>query len=224
MLTRRSPDRPDCDGNPRCEGSRILAPEEHVAEGRFREDLLARIDLWTFRLPGLAERPEDVEPNLDFEIERWATRTGRRVRLNREARERFLSWGTSSAALWRANFRDLDAAVTRLATLADGGRIDRALVDEEIARLECAWAGETPVVRSRVVDLFGRDGAAGLDRFDRAQLEDVLEVCRAARSLSEAGRTLFAVSREQKSSNNDADRLRKYLARFGLAWSDVRHP
>src|SRR5690606_41346061 len=26
-----------------------------VEEGRFREDLLARIDLWTFRLPALAE-------------------------------------------------------------------------------------------------------------------------------------------------------------------------
>ena len=27
-----------------------------VARGRFREDLLARINLWTFRLPGLRER------------------------------------------------------------------------------------------------------------------------------------------------------------------------
>ncbi|HTN89068.1 MAG TPA: sigma 54-interacting transcriptional regulator, partial [Sorangium sp.] len=36
-----------------------------VAAGRFREDLLARINLWTFRLPGLRERVEDIEPNLD---------------------------------------------------------------------------------------------------------------------------------------------------------------
>src|SRR6185436_12447123 len=36
---------------------------EEVRSGRFRADLLARIDLWTFRLPGLAERREDVEPN-----------------------------------------------------------------------------------------------------------------------------------------------------------------
>src|SRR6202522_3987557 len=38
-----------------------------VREGRFREDLLARINLWTFSLPGLRARPEDIEPNLDFE-------------------------------------------------------------------------------------------------------------------------------------------------------------
>jgi len=40
-------------------------------------------------------------------------------------------------------------------------------------------------------------------------------------SLSAAGRLLFAVSRLQKSQANDADRLRKYLARFGLDWSCV---
>ena len=30
-----------------------------VRDGRFREDLLARINLWTFSLPGLRARPED---------------------------------------------------------------------------------------------------------------------------------------------------------------------
>jgi transcriptional regulatory protein RtcR len=47
-----------------------------VAEGRFREDLYARINLWTFSLPGLALRPEDIEPNLDFELERFAREQG----------------------------------------------------------------------------------------------------------------------------------------------------
>jgi transcriptional regulatory protein RtcR len=32
---------------------------------------------------------------------------------------------------------------------------------------------------------------------------------------------LFAASREKKSTANDADRLRKYLARFGLDWAGV---
>ena len=41
-----------------------------VARGRFREDLLARINLWTFLLPGLRERPEDIAPNLEYELER----------------------------------------------------------------------------------------------------------------------------------------------------------
>ena len=65
-------------------------------------------------------------------------------------------------------------------------------------------------------------GIEGLDRFDRVQLEEVLRVCEGARSLSDAGRELFAASRAKKKAPNDADRLRKYLARFGLAWGDIR--
>ncbi len=42
--------------------------------------------------------------------------------------------------------------------------------------------------------------------------------------LMTADRQLFSVSRLSKSSPNDADRLRKYLARFGLNWSDIASP
>ena len=35
-------------------------------------------------------------------------------------------------------------------------------------------------------------------------------------SLSAAGRELFQASRQRKASRNDADRVRKYLARYGL--------
>ncbi|WP_207516777.1 hypothetical protein [Enterobacter roggenkampii] len=41
-------------------------------------------------------------------------------------------------------------------------------------------------------------------------------------SRSEAGRELFAVSRLKKANPNDADRLRKYLARFSLSWESIR--
>ena len=37
-----------------------------------------------------------------------------------------------------------------------------------------------------------------------------------------AGRALFASSRQDKRSHNDADRLRKYLARFELSFEEVR--
>ena len=53
------------------------------AAGRFREDLLARINLWVFRLPGLKDRPEDIEPNLRYELDRYAERTGTIVRFSR---------------------------------------------------------------------------------------------------------------------------------------------
>lgn len=200
-----------------CGTNRDLA--EDVRAGRFREDLLARIQLWTFRLPALAERPEDIGPNLDWELERAEALVGSRVTMSREARAQFMQFATSPAAAWRGNFRDLNAAAVRMATLAPGGRITSEIVGQEIARLRAAWGGV-----AGGVDLVERAlgaGAAELDRFDRVQLADVLEVCRRAETLSEAGRALFAASRAKKTSSNDADRLRKYLARFGLSFDQL---
>jgi transcriptional regulatory protein RtcR len=190
-----------------------------VGEGRFREDLLARLNLWTYRLPGLAERSEDIEPNLDFELERWSREQHQRVTFNREARARFLAFAMSPEAQWSGNFRDLGASVMRMATLANAGRIQIELVNEEIARLRRQWQG---VGEPSPLDALLGDRVAELDRFDRIQLDGVVRVCAKAKSLSQAGRELFAVSRSQRASTNDADRLRKYLARFSLDWEQVR--
>jgi transcriptional regulatory protein RtcR len=193
---------------------------EMVRERRFRDDLLARINLWTFVLPGLRDRVEDLEPNLDFELEQFARKHGANVRFNREARERFLRFATSPEATWAGNFRDLNGAVVRMATLARGGRITLELVDEEIARLRNEWHPHD--ASDTLVRYLGEERLAELDTFDRVQLEHVIEIARRTRSLSDAGRMLFNASRQQKTSANDADRLRKYLARFGLEWKALR--
>lgn len=192
-----------------------------VTAGRFREDLLARINLWSFRLPGLAERREDIAPNLDYELAQFASKTGTIIRMNREAREAFLRFAQSPAALWTANFRDLNAAITRMATLAHGGRIGVELVEEEQQRLRELWRGarQEPSLDETLAGLVD---PAKLDRFDQAGLAEVVRICRASKTLSEAGRRLFAVSRQSKAMPNDADRLRKHLLRFGLTWDDVR--
>lgn len=195
---------------------------EDVQAGRFRADLLARINLWTFMLPGLRERREDIEPNLDYELERYERTNGSRVSFSQEARQAYLAYALAPTAEWRGNFRDLNASITRMATLAPGGRITEEIVREEIERLRSLW--QAPAAQDGLVEadliLAARD-LDRLDRFERVQLRDVIDVCLRSRSLSDAGRELFAVSRLGKSSSNDADRLRKYLARFGLTWKDV---
>ncbi|MEM8974491.1 MAG: sigma 54-interacting transcriptional regulator, partial [Pseudomonadota bacterium] len=196
-----------------------------VRDGSFREDLFARLNLWTFELPGLADRREDIAPNLDYELERFAEREGDRVTFNKEAREAYLSFAESVDATWHGNFRDLAASVTRMATLCSNGRIDRSAVTLEVERLKALWSGGTasgPSIDERSLQrLLGEDAFDQVDPFDRAQLEYVVSICRKSRSLSEAGRILFAKSRELRKSTNDADRLRKYLARFGLSWDQI---
>src|SRR5215472_14390662 len=110
-----------------------------VEDGQFREDLLARINLWTFRLPGLRDRIEDIEPNLQYELDQYAERHGKRITFNQEARLKFLKFAASPQALWAGNFRDLNGAIIRMATLAPGGRISVETVEEEIARLRIGW-------------------------------------------------------------------------------------
>lgn len=193
---------------------------KQVRAGKFREDLLARINLWTFRLPSLRERREDIEPNMRYELDGFARRNGSKIAFNKEAAERFLQFATSDAAAWRANFRDLGAAITRMATLAPGGRITVDIANQEIARLSRSWCDAEPDDdRELIESVLGPDKLESIDRFDRVQLADVIRVCRQSRNLSDAGRALFAVSRENKKQPNDADRLRKYLARFDLTWT-----
>ena len=191
-----------------------------VAQGGFRDDLFARLNLWTFALPGLADRREDIAPNLDYELDRFAAREGLRATFNKEARDRYLAFACLADARWLGNFRDLAASVTRMATFAPKGRIDIDCVEAEIVRLRRLWSSETgaPDMLAALLSAEQRDA---IDPFDRVQLSHVVETCRRSRSLSEAGRALFAASRALRTSSNDADRLRKYLARFGLSWQAV---
>lgn len=197
-----------------------------VAQGRFREDLFARINLWAYTLPGLAQRPEDIEPNVDHLLARATAEVGQAVRFNAEAKSRYLQFARSNQALWSGNFRDLSASVTRMATLADGGRISTDLVDAEIQRLQWLWQ---PAEQAQVHDvdldvLLPADVADKLDLFDRLQLEAVVRVCRESQTLSDAGRRLFNQSRTQRSVVNDADRLRKYLLKYALTWDGICSP
>ncbi|WP_246616529.1 RNA repair transcriptional activator RtcR [Thaumasiovibrio subtropicus] len=196
--------------------------KKEIAAGRFREDLFARINLWTYRLPGLKERREDIPANLDYELERYTAKSGNRVRFNREARTAFLQFAMSSQASWLGNFRDLGAAVTRMCTLADSSRISVTDVDEEIVRLRQLWCqADSSIGESALTHYFDSAQIRELDQFDQHQLNYVLSVCSQHRNMAAAGRTLFDVSRTRKVKQNDSSRLQKYLAKFGLKWGDI---
>jgi transcriptional regulatory protein RtcR len=196
-----------------------------VVAGRFREDLLARIAMWSFRLPSLTERREDIAPNLEYELTKVSTTVGLTVTMSQPARARYLAFALSLDAHWPANFRDFGASVRRMATLAQGGRIDEGDVDRELHRLRSLWSTTQPTSIGAALDprlshlLDSR--RQNIDRFDLVQLQDVITVCSQSLNLSAAGRTLFAQTIKQRTTSNDADRLRKYLARFDLKFDDI---
>lgn len=192
---------------------------QHAKAGQFREDLLARIDLWPFRLPSLRERPEDIEPNIDYELERISLSMGRRVRFQREARERYLGFALSPEAVWTGNFRDLIASLTRMVTLASSGSIPLCVVDREIDRLKTNWTGTELTLTGHVAEPAGPDLGDDLDPIDRHTLLYVYQVCRSSKTVAEASRRLFSQSLD-KNKTNATHRLKSYLQRFGIEAKD----
>ncbi|MDI1298544.1 RNA repair transcriptional activator RtcR [Methylotenera sp.] len=196
---------------------------ERVQQGLFREDLLARINLWTYELPSLKERIEDLEPNVQFELQKIMQQAGYKVSFSQAALSQYLTFGYSAQATWRANFRDLNASITRMATLAEGGRINESIVQAEITRLIRDWQGVSPVDENQrtLAKLLSQQTLQGIDFFDQAQLTEVIKVCKQSKSAAEAGRVLFNVSRQQKTSSNDTNRLKVYLQRFNLSFEGI---
>ncbi|MBQ8024260.1 MAG: RNA repair transcriptional activator RtcR [Succinivibrio sp.] len=195
-----------------------------VQKGLFREDLLFRINLWTFELMGLKDRSEDIEPNLDYELERVSTKLGKQIRMNKEAREMFLKKATSEDSLWTGNFRELSGAATRMATLSQGGRITVSEVNDEFEKLSKNWnydsSSKKDSIYSSARKLLG-EKAEEIDLFELSQLDCVINVILKSKSLSEAGRKLFANTIKQRKTSNDSDRLRKYLEKYNLDFNGI---
>lgn len=203
-----------------------------VSQGTFRADLLARLNIWSFELPGLAQRPEDIEPNLDFELERAGRAMGVRARMTQEARNEFLS--LSLGLPWTGNFRDFSACIMRMVTLADAGLVTlddvrlemgshaRAAKQKGTAAEAQDGIAQGDARRFALVERVLGERAEKLDLPQKAELEVVLEVLARSDSMAHAGRILYSASRQEKVSSNDSDRLRKYLQKLDLQYKDVR--
>ncbi|MES2822953.1 MAG: RNA repair transcriptional activator RtcR [Pseudomonadota bacterium] len=198
---------------------------EQVRQGLFREDLLARINLWTYELPSLKNRIEDLEPNIEHELQAFTQKAGHKVNFNKAARNAYLAFALLPEALWRANFRDLNSSITRMATLAVGGRITEDIVEGEILRLRSAWGGfQNAATKNNLLDQYlSAERLVEMDLFDQLQLKEVIKICQASKSMADAGRQLFHASRDKKSSPNDSHRLKQYLHKFGLTFLDIQN-
>jgi two-component system nitrogen regulation response regulator GlnG len=152
-----------------------------VADGRFRADLLHRLDVVRLRLPALRERSEDIAPLAAHFLAAAALRLDAAPKtLDREALDRL------RAHDWPGNVRELENLCWRLAALAPGARIGQADVDVALG----SGAVDAPVPAAGSADweaalaVWAREalarGEAGLHeaaraRFDRILLEAALE-------------------------------------------------
>ena len=94
---------------------------EEVAEGRFREDLLYRLNTVEIQLPPLRDRPEDVGALAMHFLERERARYGRRLTgLDREALQAMREHS------WPGNIRELEHTIERAVLMSAGPQIRAA--------------------------------------------------------------------------------------------------
>ena len=95
------------------------AVEEDVAAGRFRADLLFRLDGIRLNLPPLRERPAEILPAAEQFLSELAARDGLAVPALSDAAQQALRGHP-----WSGNFRELRNVIERAALLCEGGCIE----------------------------------------------------------------------------------------------------
>ena len=88
-----------------------------VAEQRFREDLLYRLNTVEIQLPALRERKEDIPALAAHFLARQAARYGRSLTFTADAIDALLAHG------WPGNVRELEHVIERAVLMCDGDRV-----------------------------------------------------------------------------------------------------
>jgi DNA-binding NtrC family response regulator len=112
-------------------------------DGKFRGDLRARLSTVPITMPSLKDRPQDRNALMDSIIEDWNTEKGTHLVLDEDARS------ILNAYSWPKNIRELSGVVKRSCIFAQGGKITRESLPQDI--LEAV--GESVQSRIPVLDL-----------------------------------------------------------------------
>jgi len=86
-----------------------------VAEGTFRQDLFYRLNVFPIQLPALRERISDISLLVEYLIDRYAQKAGKKIRnIDKKTMELFHAYD------WPGNIRELQNVVERVVILCEG--------------------------------------------------------------------------------------------------------
>jgi DNA-binding NtrC family response regulator len=111
--------------------------EKQVEDGRFREDLFYRINVFSIEVPPLRERPDDILPLTRYFVEKYARAMGKPIaNVSPEAEAVLLAYR------WPGNVRELENAVERAMVIGKGPMLDEH--DLPVSARNGAAADEPP--------------------------------------------------------------------------------
>ncbi len=103
-----------------------------VKDGKFREDLFYRLNVFPINVPPLRERPEDIPALTDYFIEKFNRKLLRRVEgVAPEVRACLLAYP------WPGNIRELEHLIERMVLMAEEPLLTMPLVPPEVADPAC---------------------------------------------------------------------------------------
>ena len=105
-----------------------------VKNGRFREDLYYRLNVFPIKLPPLRERKDDIIPLTHFFISRFSQKMGRSFQISEELKAHVLRTN------WGGNIRELENFIYRIAVIS---RSDVLYPPAELPGIEGTETGET---------------------------------------------------------------------------------
>ena len=97
-----------------------------VAEKEFREDLYYRLNVVPIYISPLRERPADILPLINYNLEQLNQRNGKKVRLKEDSLELLLEYD------WPGNVRELANLLERVVVTADQKEIEREFLEKFI--------------------------------------------------------------------------------------------
>lgn len=93
-----------------------------VQDGRFRQDLLYRINTVEIRLPPLRERKEDIPLLIEYYLSHFCAKYNRQLMINASDIQRLTRYS------WPGNVRELHHAIERAVILSDTGSLDVSFI------------------------------------------------------------------------------------------------
>src|SRR5215467_3142849 len=152
--------------------------QELILQGRFRDDLLYRINTVTLRVPPIRERKEDLPQLIDHTLQTLKVPGATKRTMSAEALQQL------SAHIWPGNIRELRNVIERIVLMSTGaGPISRKEVVEVLPRdQESLQSGDLAQV--------------SLEEIERFHIKRVLDACggnktQAAKILQIDYKTLF---------------------------------
>jgi len=151
-----------------------------VATGTFREDLFYRLNVFPIQIPSLRERVDDIPLLVEYLIERYAKKTGKKIKtITKKSLDLFQAYD------WPGNIRELQNVVERAVILSDGETFS---VDEK-------WLKHESSQESRRGSI--PDGALSRDRKrEMALIEAALADCEGRVSGPSGAATRLGIPRQ----------------------------